>query len=317
MRTPSVRIFFIMTFQEFSSSEKARRPHYLVLGHPIDHSLSPLMHQTALDYYGLDASYHAVDLQPGEMELFSDWLNNELFLGANVTIPYKQRFLDLADRHDSSVRESGSLNTLVRDREEWAGYNTDIDGFLTPLLSKENDLRGMSAILFGSGGASRAVQVGLRRLKMEKIYIVSRTPASAEEGERAASSAEVNPDVGASGQVSYTGYEDWPRYAEEAALVVNATPLGMLPGIESSPVKTGQEQLLKGKVCYDLVYNPMHTRFLQQAEEAGAETIGGIDMFIGQGARSFEYWTGRKMPVEKVKALIVEELRMSESESDH
>lgn len=272
-----------MHFKEFVISGKGRKPHYMVAGHPVGHSLSPQMHTIALNHYKIDACYLAVDLLPDDISSFIAWLNRDSFLGANITIPYKREFMQIVDDLDGTAEAVGALNTLVKKGGRITGYNTDVDGFSRPLEPYIDLLEGESVIVFGTGGASRAVIYALKQIGVVQVVVVSRNPET----------------VGLEG-VKLCNYQNWQAYADESAMMVNCTPLGMHPNIGGTPVQTNDSHLLEGKLCYDLVYNPVQTEFLKLADQAGAETISGLEMFIGQGDRAFELWTGKRFPKEKV-----------------
>lgn len=280
-----------MTLSSFLESEEVRIPHYALFGNPVEHSLSPLMHNTALDFYDMEARYHAIELQSNELSRLASYLNQDTFLGANITIPHKQMIADYLDSVDPVAQSIGAVNTIVKKEFRLHGFNTDGYGFLAPLESHTHNLKRNSAIIFGTGGASRAVVTALGNLGMDRLYLVSRSPGQIRSFERYEA-------------VSVISYHEWTSYAEEAALIVNTTPLGMDPRIDTSPVKDTERQHLSGRICYDVVYNPLQTRFLSQAEEAGATTIGGLEMLIHQGSRSFEYWTGRPFPIDKIQNLL-------------
>lgn len=281
----------MINFRDFVHMEMAKEPHYMVIGHPIGHSLSPLMHGVALEEYGIEARYHAIDLRPDELSSFLSWVNRDSFLGANITIPYKKDFLLAVDHLDEAARTIGAVNTLVKRDGELIGYNTDAAGFQAPLDPWREVLEGGTAILFGTGGASLAVRYALRQMGVEQIILVSRSPGR------------FNPE-----EAICCNYQNWQAYAPEADLFVNSTPLGMSPNRESSPIQDQDIGLLEGTICYDLVYNPLETLFLQQAQQAGAVVIDGLEMFIGQGDRAFELWTGRRFPWKKVKERVREAL---------
>lgn len=280
----------LYTFKEFRSSKNSNLPHYFVVGHPIAHSLSPLMHNLALKYYSFDATYFSIDLPPQQLNDFIAWVNRDEFLGCNITIPWKKELINLPDTLSSEVESVGAMNTLSKadGGRRIHGNNTDIYGFSRPLEAYDDYLTRQRAIIFGSGGASLAVQYALDEMDFEEQIIVSRHPGS------------IKPLEGR-GFKRVVGYNQWQSFADEADLIVNTTPLGMGNKTGESPVNYHDIGLLKDKLCYDLVYNPLKTTFLREAESAGAETIGGLDMLIFQGSRSFEIWTGHPFPVDEVK----------------
>lgn len=284
-----------MNLRSFRRSHKAENPHYVLLGHPVEHSWSPLMHNTALEYYGMDARYFAIDVQNQELAALASFLNGDHFLGANVTVPYKQLIGNYLDHIHKTAAEIGAINTIVKRNYRLEGHNTDVDGFLSPLQEIEETLVDRDAIIFGTGGASKAVVAGLTDLGMARIFLVSRNPArikSFQNGDR----------------IEVISYSEWTSRAKGASLIVNATPLGMYPKIKQSPIRDSEKQFLADRICYDLVYNPAKTQFLEQAKSVGAQTIGGLEMLIQQGSRSFELWTGKPFPLEVVREKLYENL---------
>lgn len=279
-----------LAFKDFISNEISSLPHYLVIGHPISHSLSPLMHQTALDYHNLNAHYYAVELLSNDISDFISWLNRDSFLGCNITLPYKQLFIDVVDRLDPFAESVSVINTIAKKGSELVGYNTDMYGFLTPLERYRDELEGATAIIFGTGGASKAVKSGLISAGISKILFVSRNSVNKSGIER------MDDEI----DVQYIDYSQWPAFIDDVTLLVNATPLGMNPNREQSPVKMSESGLLKDKICYDLVYNPLDTTFLQYAQKAGGHPIRGLHMLIHQGDQSFKIWTGKSFPLELV-----------------
>lgn len=276
-------------FKDFKNSKYSTYPHYLVIGHPVSHSLSPVMHAISLEHYNIEARYIAVDLPPQSVTDFISWVNRDSFLGCNITIPWKQHLLELPDQLSKEVEIIGAMNTISKtDSSIIRGENTDIYGFKAPLKDFDETLEYGRAVIFGSGGASLAVQYALMELGYQELIIVSRNPASAEVLQTPV-------------YTKTAGYNQWQEFADETELFVNTTPLGMGSLEEKSPVQDAEAVLLEGSLCYDLVYNPGKTRFLKIAESAGAEILNGLDMLIHQGSRSFQIWTGHSFPLEKIK----------------
>jgi shikimate dehydrogenase len=236
----------------------------------------------------MDINYHAIQLEPQELLSISAHFNRPHFKGANITIPYKQTLLDYVDELDDVAGRFGAINTIVKQRGRLIGYNTDAYGFSVPLQEFSEELNGARAIVFGTGGASKAIVYALRNLDVREIILVSRSPGKFES----------NMDEG---DVSLASYDSWTAWADEAALIVNATPLGMEPDERHSPVCDSEVDGLTGKICYDIVYKPLQTRFIGQAKSVGARTIGGLEMLIHQGSKSFELWTGRPFPIREIR----------------
>lgn len=286
------------TFDEFKKSSNSQVPHYLVVGHPLGHSLSPLMHIAALKHHNISATYTAVDIRPDELTGFIAWMNNENFQGCNITIPYKEQLITTVDHLDDSVRGIQAINTISKSDsvDNLIGSNTDIYGFSQPLKEYEDFLEGTRAIVYGTGGASKAVLIALEDFDVEEIVLVSRNPARIQKP---------NCDL----IYHIVGYNQWQAFADEASIFVNTTPLGMGSFEDKSVIDKSDISLVGNKICYDLIYIPAKTFFLKMAEEAGATTINGLDMLIQQGSRSFEIWTGKQFPIADIKELLIAHLR--------
>ncbi len=274
-----------MTFTKFKQSEKSNSPHYLLIGNPVNHSVSPLMHNTALKQHEIDAEYHAVAVAMSEIPSLAAHFNDPNFLGANITIPHKENFMEVVDEFTPEAEVIGAINTLIKQNGKLIGHNTDSYGFQVPLEEHLEEIEPDRAIIFGSGGATKAIVYALNDLGFEEVVMVSRRP------DRYSDSSDL----------ITCGYDFWADYADETSLIINATPLGMIPNTEASPIKDDEKELLEGKLCYDIVYNPKETKFLKQAISVGGIPIGGIDMLIHQGAKSFQLWTGKEFPIGLIK----------------
>ena len=280
-----------LSFRQFSNSEYSDKNHYLVIGNPISHSLSPVMHNIALREHGIDAEYFAIKLLPEEIPHFIPWMNRDSFKGCNITVPYKSEFLDAVDETDPEAAGLRAINTIAKNGEgtRLIGYNTDPYGFVEPLNQYSDIIEGQSAIVFGSGGAAKAVVHALFKSGIEHIVIVSRNPESVDKN-------------GIFADCELTNYDGWQFYAEDAGLFVNTTPIGMPPFADKKLINDANYQFMENKICYDLIYNPSETLFLKNAKVAGAITINGLEMLIYQGNRSFEIWTGKSFPIDRIKS---------------
>jgi shikimate dehydrogenase len=269
----------------FLSSNRVQRPFAVVCGNPISHSLSPLIHNFAAQYHNLDFTYYPVLVESGEEPGLAELFCHPNFRGANITIPLKQIAIGFLEIPSDDVMATGACNTVYRNTDgKICGENTDISGFIKPLLAKGAQLSDGAAMVFGYGGAARAVIYALQKIGMSQIYVVRRN----------------NKDEKLSG-VTYLTYAEWPAFALQTALFVNTTPLGMHPNTSQSPVEDEFTELLHKRICYDIVYRPRITRFLKQAKAAGGEIIDGLDMFVGQASGAFSLFTGMQFPTEKVK----------------
>ena len=279
---------------------------YIVLiGYPLRHSVSPVFQQAALDYHGLDTRYEAWEAASiGELERALEKMRNEGCLGGNVTVPYKEAVLPLLDEVDEVSRRIGAVNTVVATGNRLVGSNTDVEGFLEGLVVTGGfDPVGKRVVMLGAGGVARAAGYGLAGRGVASLVISSRS------WERAASlAADLGSHVaggGGIGQSLRTSVVavEWEtgRSGEnlrDADLIVNCTTVGMRHGPSEGESLLRVEDIPRGVLVYDLVYNPWPTPLLRRAEEAGAAILGGLSMLVYQGAASFELWTGRKAPVE-------------------
>lgn len=276
---------------EFLASDAQQKPFCAVIGFPVSHSLSPLMHMKAIEYHGLQLTYHALEVAPEELHRLSELMNASGFTGANVTLPHKQTVLAWLSRIDPVARRVQAVNTIVADDDGgFTGYNTDIGAFMKPLRVYEDRLSGSHALVYGTGGAASAVLAGLELLDVEHIYVVSRNPENAQEALKEFHHLVTPVDYTRAGEL-----------LPEVSIVVNTTPLGMTPHKQQSPVPEELTGRLIDTLCYDIVYNPLKTVFLQQAEQAGGIPIDGLDMFIGQGEDAFYLWTGKTFPQDSVR----------------
>jgi len=261
---------------------------YAVLGFPLTHSLSPLIHTPAFEYLQIDADYIKIEIPPQEFNSRISSLKQENRHGFNVTIPFKQEVIQYLDSIDPAAEKIGAVNTIsIDENNKWTGYNTDSQGFLKPLL--ELDYRPESCLLLGAGGAARAVSFGLaEEFKLQEMTIVNRSVDKAEK-----LAADLRKYYAADFTVCSAA--DIEQMNTVFDLIVNTTSVGMgrLSGqylIE--PAAAAGEKC----VVYDLIYNPQTTKFLELAEKQNLKTINGLPMLIYQAALSFQIWTGQEFP---------------------
>ncbi len=265
-----------------------------VIGHPVAHSISPRFQQAGFDAAGIDARYQAWDLQPSVLETFINELRSDDALGANVTIPFKEAALRHMDGLHQTARFVGAINTIVNNEGHLQGYNTDVTGFQRSLAEAGFDPRGARAVLWGAGGAARAVAWGLIWRGVDSLIIVNRTTVRAGRlrHDLAAASADVS--------LSSMGPDD-ERVLDalgHADLVVQCTSVG-LKGNETEGQLPFEPSLLAADAFVaDLIANPVETSLVKAVRETGRRAIGGLPMLVYQGAASFELWTEREAPVE-------------------
>ena len=253
-----------------------------LLGYPIEHSVSPAMHNAAFAHLGLDWVYLPRPVLPERLGEALRGLPALGFRGANLTIPHKEQALAYLDDVTPEARALGAVNTITIEDYRLVGHNTDADGFLAALTEAGGQYQ--RAVVLGAGGGARAVVYVLRKLGIS-VTVANRTP------ERA---LRLSVDVCAL---------DAPSLGEalkQADLLVNATPVGMWPAVEASPLPEGLN-LAPDLTVFDLVYNPWETRLLRQARLSGARTISGLGMLVYQGAAAFRLWTGIEPPLEVMR----------------
>lgn len=277
-----------------------------LMGQPVGHSLSPLIHNTAFSLLDVGGHYSAHDVDPSSVASAVASIDGTTVIGANVTIPYKQAVIPFLDELTPIAQEAGAVNTIFRRKGRLIGENTDVEGFLAPLEAlrySSSRLTGASTVallpshprvlILGSGGAARAVALASRmHLGTSRIRITARNRATA----RAIPYGEA------------IDWEDRKIAAEEADLIVNATPIGMVPSTQASPLPDDVE-FRENQIVYDLIYNPDPTMLLRRAAKDGATTIGGLPMLLGQAAAAFKIWTGQEMPIVEVEKVVREALR--------
>jgi len=262
-----------------------------VFGCPIAHTVSPAMHNAAFAALGLDWCYLPFLVQPERLEAAVRGLPALGIRGVNVTIPHKGAVLPLLDELEEQARLIGAVNTIDQREGKLKGYNTDGEGFLRALRGAGFEPAGCRAVVLGAGGSARAVTAALIQAGAREICLVCRTLSRGEAAARGLRSR-------GTGSVAVLPWEPASMEAAlgQAELLVNATPIGMHPQPEASPVPGSL--LRPGLAVFDLVFNPAETRLVREAEKRGARGVGGVVMLVQQGAISFQLWTGRAAPLE-------------------
>ena len=263
-----------------------------IIGYPIGHSMSPVFQQAALDELGVDARYVAYQVPPDDVGAFVNGLRQPGIMGINVTVPHKLAVMPFLDEIDDWATEAGAVNTIVNREGRLTGHNTDGYGFLRALRAGAGfEPRGRRTLILGAGGAARGVVLALAREGAGHLTIANRTP------ERAENLAELARNRNIPAQAIALSGADLKEAAASAELIVNCTTIGMThgPGEDETPLPGNA--IPPTALVNDLVYNPLETRLLREAAEAGARTLGGIQMLIYQGAASFEMWLERPAPV--------------------
>lgn len=273
-----------------------------VMGWPIAHSLSPQMHNAAFDALGFNWRYVAFAVHPGRVGAAMEGLKALGFRGCNVTLPHKEAVLPFLDDLPEQVRQFGAVNTLVLDHHAdgscvVSGENTDVPGFILPLQQRGFEAQGKQALVVGAGGVARGAIFGLCQAGIAGITVLNRTPARAEALIWDLTSSTNETRLRADALTRDTLIE----YARRSDVLINATSKGMWPDVDAS-VWPDDVPIPSHLIVYDLVYRPLETKLLSQAHQARVETIDGLDMFIAQGALSFQMWTGQWPPEDVMRA---------------
>jgi shikimate dehydrogenase len=269
---------------------------YGLVGHPLEHTASPAIHNAAFRALDLNAVYLVFDIEPRMFEDAIKGLKALKVCGFNVTIPYKERIIPLLTHLDPSAAKVGAVNTVKLDGGSLIGYNTDVVGFLAPLLELNLKLNEITALILGAGGAAKACVRALLDAGCRELIVLNRSL------ERALNlSKQHNNKL----KVRPLNEESLKEALSRATLVVNTTPVGMYPNVDDSIIP--KALLRSDLIVYDLVYRPPQTKLLKEAKEVGATTIPGYKMLLEQAAESFRIWTGLEPPKEAMlKALKME-----------
>lgn len=258
---------------------------YALFGNPVGHSLSPLMHNAAFRRLGIRAQYAAIEVRSPREAI--EIIKTSGIDGASITVPFKTGIMDFLDEMSPEALGIGAVNTVVREKQRLLGFNTDWLGFMADLKEAGMKIKGTKFAVLGAGGAARAVVYGIIR-EGGTPFIFNR---SVEKGKALAR------DFGC----SFRRLDDAP-----ADVLVNTTPVGMHPLTEESPV--GKTFLSRFEWVIDLIYNPLETRLLREAGEAGCKVRSGVGMLVRQGAEQFRIWTGKEPPVELMREVVESEL---------
>ncbi|MEH2153685.1 shikimate dehydrogenase [Nostoc sp.] len=269
-----------------------------VIGHPVEHSLSPVMHNAAIAQLGLDYIYLPFPIEPQNLEVAIAGFAAVGVVGFSVTIPHKQGIIPLLSEITPLAQTIGAVNTVSRQNHKWVGTNTDIEGFIAPLQTTyKQDWSQKVAVILGNGGAARAVVAGCTQLGFAQIHVVGRNMQRLHEFRNNWSNSPLVEKF----QVHQ--WEELPKLIPQANLLVNTTPIGMYPKVDESPLSVEEiANLPTGAIAYDLIYIPKPTQFLQQAEKQGAIAIDGLEMLVQQGVAALKIWLQQEIvPVEVMR----------------
>lgn len=273
--------------------QKKAPAQYGIIGWPLGHSKSPLLHNWGLKESGLPGAYAPWPTEPAKLKVFMAEVRARRIKGVSVTIPHKLAVLPYLDGLTERAQKVGAVNTLFWQDGKLMGDNTDVAGIVAPLLEHKESLA--SALVLGAGGAARAACAALAELGVAEVAVANRTRAKAE-----ALAKDFNVVV-----------VDWEARASRPwDLLLNTTPLGM-QGDKEGESPWPAEAFAGVKLVFDLVYNPIRTRFMQDAQAAGVACVSGLSMFLHQGLAQFEIWTGKQLNANRARQLLMADMLMT------
>lgn len=266
---------------------------FCIIGDPINHSLSPAIHNAAFNTLGLDCSYIALRVQEGQLKNSIDSLRAINIGGFNVTMPHKVKVLNYVDRCDKTVQLVGAANTVDNEEGKFCAYNTDVAGFIRPLRERKISFNGIEVLILGAGGAARAVVVALSGERgIANINIFNRNT------DRSTNLSKLVKELGL--KASIVSNDDIQKMASKSELIINTTPLGM--SNEESLIKSAS--ISKDSIVYDIVYKPINTKLIVNAKTAGAQVVYGYEMLLEQATASFKIWLKMDPPIDSMKKVL-------------
>lgn len=270
-----------------------------IIGDPVDHSLSPVMHNAALAELGVDYTYVPFPVKADNLAVALQGLAAVGVQGFSVTIPHKQAILPLLATVTPEAQAVGAVNTVWRTEQGWAGTNTDVAGFMMPLQGWR-DWSAATVVVLGNGGAARAVVAGCGKLGLSKVQVVGRDLGKLADFQASWANSPLTPPL------TVHSWDELPDLLPQADLVVNTTPIGMHHTADQTPLDGDLLARLPAQsLVYDLIYTPRPTRLLTLAAEQGLTTQDGLEMLVQQGAIALEKWIQRPVPVDTMRRALV------------
>lgn len=272
-----------------------------LLGSPVAHSISPLMHNEAFHLLDLDYTYLCFNVNEENLETAVMGLKTCGIRGFNLTMPNKNKIVELLDELSPAARLIGAVNTVVNDNGRLTGYNTDGVGYMQAVRDAGYDVIGKTITIMGAGGAATAICAQAALDGVKKIHIFARETSRF--WNRTQKLVEnINATLPCQAILHENkDKEELAQAISESALLLNATSVGMAPDTEGSIIED-TSLYHPDLTVSDVIYNPRETRFLREAREAGCRTFNGMYMLLYQGAEAFRLWTGKEMPVDEIKA---------------
>ncbi|BDU49564.1 shikimate dehydrogenase [Haliovirga abyssi] len=268
-----------------------------LLGYPVGHSKSPLMHNAELETLGVNAIYTAMEIEPQKLGAVVNGLKSiNNFIGANVTIPHKENVMKYVDGLTEEAKSIGAVNTLYFEDDKLIGDNTDGRGFILSLMNDSGfDPKEKEVLVLGAGGAAKAI---ITKLIQESVKVVNIYELNIEKSREVKKQIE---NINSSTKINLILKDELENCAKKSDLIINCTPVGLK---ENDPLILSENVFNEKQVVFDLIYNPEKTKLLLAAEKKGAKILNGLGMLVYQGALSFEKWIGEKPNVENMKETI-------------
>ena len=263
---------------------------YCIIGDPVQHSLSPIMQNSAFSALGMKSSYFSFRVPSVDLKASIESLRSIGIAGFNVTIPHKISILKYLDKLDQTAFKTNAVNTVRNDEGILIGYNTDLYGFIQPLYERRVNFKGIKVLIIGAGGAAYAIMTALSYEKgVSEVIVVNRSSDNALKLVQHGLKLGLN--------CYGENFNNLSTFTLRSDLIINATPIGL--NDETSPID--QRYIKPNSIFYDIVYKPVYTDFLKKAKKANATIVFGYEMLIAQGAQAFKIWTGLDAPVDAMK----------------
>jgi len=281
---------------------------YGLMGDPVEHSVSPAMQNAAFEARGLDAVYLPFKVKSQELQPAIQGIRALNIQGLNVTIPHKVAVIPFLDELDPLAENIGAVNTIVNEEDSLKGFNTDASGFLKALLSEGIQPERKNVVILGAGGAARAIAFILADRGANLIILNRHIEAAQDLADRIVNlfrrevqALEMKPG-------------NLQTALKSGDIIVNTTSVGMSPGLSETPVPPSLIQ--RGQVVFDIIYNPVRTRLMDESKKRGAKVIGGVEMLVQQGAAAYEHWTGQEAPIEVMRQAALKALEEPDKRSN-
>lgn len=263
-----------------------------IIGDPVEHSMSPAMHNAAYDALGLPYSYQAVQIKPDDLQQAVNAIKTLGVRGVSVTFPHKIAVMEYLDEVDEIAQKIGAVNTIVNTKGHLKGYNTDWEGAMRS-IEEGISIKGKTAVVIGAGGAARGIAFGLLQREVDRLIILNRTEEKAQ-----SLAGEIGCESG--------GLDQLEKYLASADILFQTTSVGMHPHMDESIVP--KKYLRPELFVTDAVYNPFETKLIKEAKEAGCKVAIGHRMLLWQGVAQFELYTGQKAPVAVMEKALIHHL---------